>query len=255
MTSNFDRDQFNYIEHLQLDTLLTSQNLVSDHPEEMLFVIIHQVYELWFKQLIHDARRVIAHLDNDELPQTVWLLQRMARILKVADTQLGVLEMLSFMDFQAFRPSLYQSSGLQSRQFRTFELLGGLAETAGEPYRHWVESLWPGLIGEEYQSMHASVEALLRRAGHDAASIYAQRWVQAELHALLEACLDVDRGMVTWRHNHIQMVRRMIGGKAQGTGGTFVERYLEPTTRYRFFPELWDVRNETTARSGGTIAS
>lgn len=251
--TQFEEEQFNYVEHLQLDKLLTAQKPVSPHPEEMLFVIIHQVYELWFKQLIHDSRRVIGHLEADELPQAIWLLQRMGRILQVADTQLSVLEMLTFGDFQEIRPYLKQSSGLQSRQFREFELLGGLAETAGDKYRNWAEKLWPGICDEVPLTLHQAFLNAVARSGLSLLEIYDQRWATFELFSLCEACFEVDRLLTTWRQNHIKMVSRMIGGQAQGTGGTFVEKYLEPTTKYRFFPELWAVRNEKTAVSGGKV--
>ncbi|MFT5194836.1 MAG: tryptophan 2,3-dioxygenase [Cellvibrionaceae bacterium] len=253
--TQFQEDQFNYTEHIQTNTLLNNQKLVSSHPEEMLFVIIHQVYELWFKQLIHDSGRTIAHLQKDELAQATWLVQRMGRILRVADTQLGVLEMLTFADFQEFRPFLEKSSGLQSRQFRDFEVLGGLAETAGEHYVTWAETLWPGIVASHPNTLHSTFVAAIGRSGTPLIDIYRNRWDQFQLFSLCEACLEMDRLMTTWRHNHIQMVKRMIGGQAQGTGGTFVEKYLEPTTKYKFFPELWDVRHEMTAASGGVVVS
>ena len=118
--------QINYIEHLQLEKLLSAQKFISAHPEESVFVIMHQSYELWFRQIIHDIERIIAMLDNDEISQATWLLQRLGRIFHTLDTQLGILEMMSAADFQEFRPYLKQSSGLQSRQFRKIEVLGGL---------------------------------------------------------------------------------------------------------------------------------
>ena len=252
--SVFSLDQFNYIEHLQLDNLLNAQKLISPHPEEMLFVIIHQTYELWFKQLLHDGRRIIAHLEADELPQATWLLQRAGRILQVADNQLGVLEMLSCADFQEFRPHLKQSSGLQSRQFREFEILGGLCETGGEKYANWAERLWPGITANVGQTLQGAFSSAIQRSGLSLFEIYRNRWQHFQFFSLCEACLEIDRWLVTWRQNHIKMVMRMIGGSAQGTGGTFVEKYLEPTTKYRFFPELWDLRNEMTVAGGGKVA-
>lgn len=251
--SHFEQDQFNYISHLQLDKLLDAQALASPSEEEMLFVVIHQVYELWFKQLIHDTRRVITHLEAAELPQATWLLQRMGRILQVADVQLGVLEMLTFADFQEIRPYLQQASGLQSQQFREFEVLGGLCETVGAKYTNWVNKLWPDLVESVPLTLHQAFLNVIEQSGLSLMQIYEQRWQQFELFALCEACLEVDRRMKTWRQNHIQMVSRMIGGQSQGTGGTFVEKYLEPTTKYYFFPELWAVRNEMTAVYGGKL--
>ncbi len=252
--TDFEQEQLNYTKHIQTDALLSSQIQISPHPEEMLFVIIHQVFELWFKQLIHDTGRAVDLLEKDDLAQATWLIQRMARILGVADTQLGVLEMLSAADFQEFRPYLESSSGLQSRQFRDFEVLGGLAETAGEPYARWAESLWPGIIASHPKTLHSAFTAVVKRSGRPILEIYQNRWGHFQLFSLYEACIEMDRSLASWRHNHIQMVKRMIGGATQGTGGTFVEKYLEPTLKYRFFPELWDVRHELTTAAGGVVS-
>ncbi|MEM7118814.1 MAG: tryptophan 2,3-dioxygenase family protein [Chloroflexota bacterium] len=251
--TQFQTEQLNYTRHIQTDALLSSQKLISPHPEEMLFVIIHQVYELWFKQLIHDTERTIAHLEKDELAQATWLIQRMVRILQVGDKQLGVLEMLPFTDFQEFRPYLESSSGLQSRQFREFEVMGGLCETAGERYVNWVEKLWPGLSTAYPVTLHRAFINTVERSDLSLIDIYRGRWNHFQLFSLCEACLEMDRWLTTWRQNHIKMVSRMIGGRSAGTGGTFVEKYLEPTTKYRFFPELWDVRHVATAEGGGTV--
>ncbi len=253
--NQFEAEQLNYAQHIQTDALLASQKLISPHPEEMLFVIIHQVYELWFKLLLHDTKRTIAHLENDELAQATWLVQRMVRILQVADKQLDVLEMLPFADFQEFRPYLESSSGLQSRQFREFEVMAGLCETVGSNYVTWVEKLWPGLSTAYPKTLHGAFINAIERSGMPLLDIYQKRWDSFQLFSLCEACLEMDRWMTTWRQNHIKMVSRMIGGRAAGTGGTFVEKYLEPTTKYRFFPELWDVRHDATVQSGGTVGS
>ena len=93
MTDSSAEDlQFNYIEHLQLEKLLTAQKFVSPHPEESVFVIMHQSYELWFRQVIHDLERIIAMLESDAVAQATWLIQRLGRIFQALDTQLGILE-------------------------------------------------------------------------------------------------------------------------------------------------------------------
>lgn len=247
-----DKDlQFNYIEHLQLKKLLTSQKFVSPHPEESVFVIMHQSYELWFRQVLHDFERIVELLDNDELSQATWLLQRTGRIFQALDTQLGILEMMTAADFHEFRPYLKQSSGLQSRQFRKIEVMGGLCETQGEAYEERVRAQWPDLLDEVPRTLHAALNDVIDRAPLELVQIYQQRWQQFELFALCEACLELDRQLLTWRSNHVRMVERMIGDRAIGTGGTQGSKYLSATTRYRFFPELWDVRNALTEASGG----
>jgi len=247
--------QFNYIEHLQLDKLLSAQKFVSPHPEESVFVIMHQSYELWFRQVIHDFERVIAFLEKDERAQPTWLLQRLGRIFQTLDGQLGILEMMSAADFHEFRPYLKQSSGLQSRQFRKIEVLGGLCETLGDSYRERVRAQWPGLIEEVPTTLHGALLAHIDRQSLELVELYRQRWAHFDLFALLEACLELDRQLLTWRSNHVRMVERMIGDRAIGTGGTEGSRYLTSTTRYRFFPELWDVRNALTEASGGSTTA
>ena len=256
MTDSSSEDmQINYVEHLQLEKLLTAQKFISPHPEESVFVIMHQSYELWFRQVIHDVERVIAMLESDDIAQATWLLQRLGRIFQTLDTQLGILEMMSAADFQEFRPYLKQSSGLQSRQFRKIEVMGGLCETVGEAYEARVRAQWPGLVEEVPTTLHAAFVKLIERQPRSLIEIYQKRWEQFDLFALSEACLELDRQILTWRSNHVRMVERMIGDRAIGTGGTEGSRYLSSTTRYRFFPELWDVRNALTEASGGRTSS
>ena len=246
--------QFNYVEHLQLEKLLNAQHFVSTHPEESVFVIMHQSYELWFRQVIHDLERVVGSLEKDETAQATWLLQRLGRIFHALDTQLGILEMMSAADFQEFRPYLKQSSGLQSRQFRKIEVLGGLCETEGEGYEERIRAQWPDLIDEVPKTLHAAFVGVIERSSLSLVDIYLQRWEHFDLFALCEACLELDRQLLTWRSNHVLLVERMIGDRAIGTGETQGSRYLTSTTRYRFFPELWEVRNALTEASGGQTA-
>ena len=171
--------QFNYIEHLQLDKLLNAQKFVSPHPEESVFVIMHQSYELWFRQVIHDIERIIAMIDNDEIAQATWLLQRIARIFQALDVQLGILEMMTAADFQEFRPYLKQSSGLQSRQFRKIEVMGGLCETQGADYEARVRAQWPDLLDEVPKTLHTAFTELMERKPLRLVEIYQQRWVSA----------------------------------------------------------------------------
>lgn len=246
------QEQVNYQDHLQLDQILNAQIRLSTHPEEYLFIIIHQIYELWFKTLLIDLERVVNHLENDDLSPATWLLRRAGRILEVADKQLDVLTMLTPGDFQEFRPSLKESSGLQSRQFRKLEVLGGLGETADDNYARRVEAQWPGLQAEVKITLHQALLAALGRRGVELPEIYRQRWQHFDLFSLCEAAIEFDAKFATWRQNHIKMVERMIGGRAKGTGGAGVP-YLTHTTTYRFFPELWEARNALTEAAGGYI--
>ena len=251
--ADMNQAQLEYNQHLQLDQILNAQKPVSDHPEEVFFLIIHQAYELWFKSLLLDLERVAAGLERDELPEAIWLLRRAIRIMELLDKQLDVLMMLTPADFQEFRPKLANSSGLQSRQFRKLEVLGGLCETVGESYAKRIESQWPGLRAEVKVTLHRALLGVLARSGPDLLTIYQQRWDHFELFTLCEACIEFDSKFLTWRHNHIRMVERIIGGLAKGTGGTHATRYLNATTAYRFFPELWEVRNRLMEAGGGEV--
>ena len=253
--TDMQKAQFDYQDHLNLDKILNAQFPLSDHPEEYFFIIIHQAFELWFKTLLLDLQRVVARLEQDELPEAIWLMRRASRIMEVADKQLDVLTMMTPADFHEFRPDLKDASGLQSRQFRLIEIMGGLCETAGEAYVKRLDSQWPGLRAEVTLTLRGAVLGTLERHGLSLFEIYQQRWQHFELFSLCEACLEFDAKVLTWRQNHILMVERMIGARARGTGGTHGTRYLTATTVYRFFPELWEVRNELTEASGGHVYS
>lgn len=253
--TDMQKAQFDYQDHLNLDKILNAQFPLSDHSEEYFFIIIHQAFELWFKTLLLDLARVVARLEQDELPEAIWLLCRASRIMEVADKQLDVLTMMTPGDFQEFRPYLKDASGLQSRQFRLIEVMGGLCETAGEEYVKRLDSQWPGLRAEVTMTLHGAVSGTLARHGVDLLEIYRQRWQHFDLFSLCEACIEFDAKVLTWRQNHVRMVERMIGTRARGTGGTYGTRYLNATTVYRFFPELWEARNELTEASGGHIYS
>lgn len=255
--TDMQQAQFEYKDHLHLEKILNAQFPLSNHPEEYFFIIIHQAYELWFKTLIIDLERVVAHLqaERDELAQAIWLMRRASRIMDVADKQLEVLVMMTPADFQAFRSELGDASGLQSRQFRKVEVLGGLCETAGEDYARRVEAQWPGLQAEVEVTLHRALLDTIERHGVSVYDIYQQPWQHFDLFSLCEACVEFDAKVLIWRQNHIKMVERMIGSRAKGTGGTYGTRYLTNTTTYRFFPELWEVRNELTESSGGHVYS
>lgn len=245
--------QFDYAYHLRLDHLLSTLRPVTDHPEEHLFVTVHHVLELWFKQIIFDLARIREMLDEDRLPEAVWLMNRIAEILKLAEAHWPVLETMSAADFAEFRGDLTGASGLQSRQFRQVEVMLGLHEVAGDAYRQRVEAQWPGLIAEHPRTIRAAFFAAFERSGKTLLEVYRDRWRAHDLFRLAEAAFEIDRRFQSWRQNHILMVRREIGIRAKGTGGTFFRDYLATTTGYLFFPELFEFRNELTEAAGGEV--
>lgn len=245
--------QIEYGSHLQLDRLLSCMQRITDHPEEHLFVTVHQVLELWFKHIIFDLGRIVTLLDGDDLAQANWLLRRIGEILKLAEAHWTVLETMTAADFAEFRGQLTGASGMQSHQFRQVEVMVGLHETAGAEYCTRTERLWPGLIAAHPRSLRGAVFDLFARRGRTFLDVYRDRWSDHELFQLAEAAFELDRRFQSWRHNHILMVRRQIGIRARGTGGTFFRDYLASTTNYYFFPELFEFRNELTRAAGGEV--
>jgi len=245
--------RFDYVYHLQLDQLLTSMRQVTTHPEEHLFVTVHHVLELWFKHILFDLERVIALLQANDLPQANWLLRRIGEILKLAEAHWTVLETMSAADFAEFRGNLTGASGMQSRQFRQVEVMIGLHQTADNVYRERTEKLWPGLMAEHPVTLRDAFFGVYDRAGVSLLDVYRDRWNRHDLFQLAENAFEIDRRFQSWRHNHILMVRRQIGIRARGTGGTFFRDYLASTTAYCFFPELFEFRNDLTEASGGEV--
>jgi tryptophan 2,3-dioxygenase len=245
--------QFDYAYHLRLDQLLTSLRQVTPHPEEHLFLTVHHVMELWFKHLIFDLERIVPLLDADKLAEANWLLVRIGKILSLAEAHWPVLETMTAADFAEFRPYLTGASGMQSRQFRQVEVMIGLHQTAGEDYCKRTESLWPGMIEEYPRSLRDAFFAVFDRADLSLLEIYKNRWQQHQLFQLAENAFEIDRAFQSWRHRHILMVRRQIGIRARGTGGTFFKDYLASTTHYYFFPELFEFRDQLTEDAGGDV--
>ncbi len=254
-----------YGSYLQLERLLSSQRLESD-PEahdELLFITIHQVYELWFKQLLHEAttaRDVLLEADGDgpEPGNRIWLaqhlLQRMHVIERVLVQQVDVLETMTPQDFLQFRQTLAPASGFQSVQYRELEFLSGAKdpsfvdrfkgltedERARLRRRLAEPTLWDAFLrvlarrGLDVSDDEA-VTASVRRAAHDRAS-YADIW------ALAEALLQHDELAGAWRARHVVMVERMIGTKT-GTGGSSGASYLRSRVDLQYYPLLWELRS------------
>ncbi len=253
-----------YGSYLRLEQLLSAQHLESRPAahDELLFITIHQVYELWFKQLLHEATAardamLSAHPDRSDENRLWWaqhLLQRMHVIERVLVQQVDVLETMTPQDFLEFRQALAPASGFQSVQFRELEFLSGAKDpsfverfrglTAQEQERLRTRlaepTLWDAFlhvlasrglpVGDDDQ-----VTASVRRTAHDRAR-YADVW------ALAEALLQHDELAASWRARHVVMVERMIGTKT-GTGGSSGGSYLRSRLDLRYFPLLWELRS------------
>ncbi|WP_110675395.1 tryptophan 2,3-dioxygenase family protein [Salinicola sp. RZ23] len=256
-----------YGEYLDLAPLLACQNPISDQHDEMLFVIIHQVSELWLKQCLHEAHAAARAISADELRPAFKMLTRVARIQAQMINAWEVLATMTPSDYLAFRDSLGQSSGFQSYQYRELEfLLGNKHPRLAEAHRrHPVH----------YQRLHEVLDApslydvclqLLARRSFELPEATLQRdWstpytpspeVEAawstiyrhaerywDLYELAEKLIDTEYNFHKWRFSHMKTVERIIGQRS-GTGGTSGVAYLEKALALRFFPELWSVRGE-----------
>ncbi len=259
-----------YSGYLKLDELLSLQQELSAEPDrdaehdEMLFIIIHQVYELWFKQLLHELDYAIHLLGGRDLPRALHTLKRILTILKVLVAQLDILETMRPVDFLAFRTRLAEASGLQSFQFRELEFVLGakraevLARYPGESealarlQARWeAVTLWDAFI---HFLSDEGYEIPADQLGRDVTlPLEASEGVQSALvriyHGdskvvpLCERLVDLDEGLQEWRYRHVKMVERTIGGK-QGTGGTTGVSYLRSSVGHALFPDLWAIRTQ-----------
>lgn len=257
-----DTEGLTYASYLALDELLGLQRPRSDEHDELLFITIHQTYELWFKQILHEVRGAMNALAANDSWRASHRLSRVRHILKIAVAQVDILETLTPLEFAAFRSRLATSSGFESAQFREIEALFGIRnarladllpdEQAREVVRATLQapSLWDATIhwlavrgcavpsrllardvSEPYEGDEELQEVLLEvyRAGGEAASI-------------LEQLVDIDEGVQEWRYRHVKMVERTIGRKS-GTGGSTGVEYLTASLRRSLFPDLWAIRD------------
>jgi tryptophan 2,3-dioxygenase len=248
--------QLTYGRYLRIDELLRQQQPQSSPPahDELLFITIHQVYELWFSQLLHeltDARDGM--LAGDTYTPRI-RLERCHVIARVLVKQVDVLETMTPQDFLAFRAELAPASGFQSVQFREIEFLSGAKDPAyirrfrglSTAERERLEdrlvepSLWDGFLailaaaGFKADTVGARLGAL-REIAHDRAR-YGAVW------DLAEALVEHDALFAQWRARHVLMVERQIGTKS-GTGGSSGAPYLRSRLDLRFYPELWELRS------------
>ena len=249
-----------YGSYLKLDELLSLQQPRSEGPEhdELLFIVIHQVYELWFKELLHEFDRVRRLLETDEPHRAQHTLKRILTILKVMVAQLDILETMTPLEFLSFRKRLEAASGFQSDQFRQIEfLLGKKSEQAIQRFpegsraraalrrRFQEPTLWDGfllyLAREGYQVVAeaASGEDGVGNVQPILIDIYRRDAKNAEL---CERLVDLDEGLQEWRYRHVKMVERTIGVKP-GTGGSSGAAYLRETIGGPIFPDLWEIRS------------
>jgi tryptophan 2,3-dioxygenase len=253
-----------YANYLALDELLALQRPRSTGPEhdELLFIVIHQVYELWFKQLLHEIDHVIALLDANDLHRAQHTLKRILTILKVAVAQLDILETMTPLEFQSFRERLEAASGFQSDQFRQLEFaLGQKSRAAIDRFqsgsrahgalgaRFTQPTLWDAFLRYLSRAGYAIPDANLSRdvtaaiePSTELQSVLIDLYRRDPKHAeMCERLVDLDEGLQEWRYRHVKMVERTIGTK-RGTGGSSGAQYLRTTLMDPIFPDLWAIR-------------
>lgn len=246
--------RLSYGSYLKVDELRELQKPLSQppHHDEMLFIIIHQVYELWFKLLLHELDAAVRALDRDELLKVSKHFRRIAAIQRVLEQQVDVLETMTPQEFNQFRDNLNPASGFQSIQFRELEFAAGIRRTDVLKYVELDEASRARLERRLSEpSLYDHVKALLARRGFGVDSpealidsfrrIYGDEERLYDLHLLLEDLIEFDERLLLWRGRHVRMVERMIGHK-KGTGGSAGVDYLARTLDNRMFPELWEVR-------------
>jgi tryptophan 2,3-dioxygenase len=237
--------ELSYGSYLKVPELLSLQQRLSDEHDELLFIVAHQAYELWFKVVIFELEAARDRIDADDIFFARHYLHRVHVIEELLVEQIEVLETMSPQDFLAFRSKLAPASGFQSVQFREIEFVSGLKEP------RYVKRL--DATPEELSRLRRRLEepsvadafrALVKRRGSPSlVEIFRDRERHGDLFDLCEGLLNHDEAFAHWRARHVLMVERQIGGKA-GTGGSSGAEYLHTTLGKRFYPELWEVRSQ-----------
>ncbi len=251
-----------YGSYLQVDQLLELQKPRSDEHDEILFIVIHQVYELWFKELLHEVDRVMQLLREGNGSRAQHTLKRVLTILKVLVAQVDILETMTPLEFLTFRNRLAAASGFQSDQFRQLEfVLGSKSRAAIERFadgtrgrqglevRWGAPTLWDAFLHylktEGYpvpeKELARDVTAAIEPSPEIQQILIDLYRKDARNSELCERLVDLDEGMQEWRYRHVKMVERTIGMKP-GTGGSAGAQYLRTTLAKPAFPDLWEIR-------------
>jgi tryptophan 2,3-dioxygenase len=249
--------ELSYGSYLRIPELLSLQTLLSHPPahDELLFIVVHQAYELWFRQVLFELETIRDCLFKGDTHRSRHLMARVHSIERIMIEHIAVIETMSPQDFLEFRSNLAPASGFQSVQFREMEFLSGLkepglrarmSETAEEGERldrRLAEpTLWDGFCAlleghglpmpaDDLEARRASLLTMMR-----------DKDAHAELFYTSESLLSHDELFAQWRQHHVLMVERQIGAKT-GTGGSTGASYLRSTLDKRFYPELWDLRS------------
>ena len=234
-----------YGTYLRLDELLDLQTVQSspEHPDELLFIIVHQASELWFRVLLHELEQLVESMSGFDTMRALLATQRVNVLTEIVAQQLTALDTLPPQRFAQFRSYLGSSSGSQSVQFRAIEATAGLRDEHflaairehGEP---------PAVLARALSrpTLQALALALLEHEHVDLETLYTGPG-PTPLFLLVEGLLEFEQRFARWRFLHVQLVERIIGPGTAGTGGTLGAKYLARTVSQRFFPALWAVRS------------
>ena len=262
-----------YAGYLHLDALLGAQHPLSDHHDEMLFIVQHQVTELWLKLLIHELRSAIRLLAADDLSPALKRLARIKHIQRQMFEQWSVLETLTPIEYAQFRGKLGEASGFQSAQYRTVEfLLGNKHPGMVRVFRHDPDAFEALTRDLGAPSLYDEFLRYLAREGHEVpperverdwttpyeahpgvVEVFRRIYAEPDRHwAAYETCeelVDVEESFQLWRFRHLKTVERVIGYK-RGTGGSSGVGFLKQALELTFFPELLQVRTEIGSSNG-----
>jgi tryptophan 2,3-dioxygenase len=246
-----DNPPLSYNKYLRVQDLINLQDCLSDpaHHDELLFITVHQAYELWFKQILHELDAAIQFLQEDRLPAATRAVKRIVEIEKLLVNQIHILESMTPISFLEFRDRLNPASGFQSMQFREIEFSSGLKDEriirefkndqfAFDRLQWRMER--PSLADAFYQALDRRGLDVNQRA-QAILEILTHFETRYEEFQLAEALMEYDEYFALWRSHHIKMVERMVGAK-RGTGGSEGIGYLKTTLDKKFFPELWEAR-------------
>ena len=227
----------------------------SAEHDELLFIVIHQVYELWFKQVRHELRGVQRAFEAGDTDLALHLLDRVLKILKTLVAQVDVLETITPLQFLSFRDRLESASGFQSAGFRLVEAMLGLREPSavhGQPEgsiqrreleaAHAAPSVWSSFLAYLSGRGHAVPADVTLPDERVQELLVAAYRADPDAALVSERLVDLDEGVQEWRYRHVKMVERTIGTK-RGTGGSSGVEYLRSTLFRPAFPDLWEIRS------------
>src|ERR1043165_3773807 len=267
-----------YNKYLRVQDLINLQDCLSSpaHHDELLFITVHQAYELWFKQILHEIDATLRLMNENRTGEAALALRRVVEIEKLLILQIHILETMTPISFLGFRDELNPASGFQSMQFREIEFASGLKhDSVVNAFKDDAFASERLQLRLNSPSLGETFFALLRRNGLDAPAgdenprdenerrSHQSKRVRAIIeilthpeklyreYQLAEALLEHDEHFALWRSHHIKMVERMVGAK-RGTGGSEGVGYLKTTLDNKFFPELWEARTYLNSQHGET---